>query len=424
MSLHGATVLRNVFQFATILNQASNSDVQKWDDVSLLNALDWADYCQELYVRLKDKPFENELNSHLAQMSMLLQPVSCLFLTLDSLQNAKYLLVNSESGYRSPHRSIFTLSAGHGQDQARQAAIPSKLSLVSFDQRREACQEETQLHHDVSTLRAATDLHTGLSSRSAQGPDKTRRDRQRFQANFLLRHLMNVVRLAKKKHRFESYCHAVCDKLMQSPDGNNIFVFMLGEPRDDVERHIDGVERQRDDVERQRDDVERQRDGVERHIDGVERHIDGVERQRDGVERQRDRWLHTVQDHLLSWLQLGIQQDFFHCPLLKADVRDVTGAAAAHPRVFSVYLDVLCAWTDSCIPEIQAPDCLVWRSPNGADSLELTRHFQHLLSSLSSSADHSRRHQVVRLIADRTQCGQFTAWRDVATKLLHLLKHG
>ena len=54
MSQPAATILRNVFQFATILNQASNADVQKWDSISISNALDWADYCQEVlfqYIR-------------------------------------------------------------------------------------------------------------------------------------------------------------------------------------------------------------------------------------------------------------------------------------------------------------------------------------------------------------------------------------
>lgn len=43
-----ATILKNIFEFVKILNSASQQSVELWDDLSLVNALDWADYCQEV----------------------------------------------------------------------------------------------------------------------------------------------------------------------------------------------------------------------------------------------------------------------------------------------------------------------------------------------------------------------------------------
>lgn len=43
-----ATILKNIFEFVKILNSASQQSVELWDDLSLMNALDWADYCQEV----------------------------------------------------------------------------------------------------------------------------------------------------------------------------------------------------------------------------------------------------------------------------------------------------------------------------------------------------------------------------------------
>lgn len=357
MSQNGATILRNVFQFATILNQASNAEVQKWDGESLSNALDWADYCQELYMCLKEKPLEKELNSHLAQMTMMLQPVSCLFLTLDSLQHAKHLLINTLMC--NPHVS---------------KPLNEKLRVVLAEQPG-GSEILSQIQHQFSTLRAAEDLHASLWKLS-HGEENTKGNNFAFQANFLLEHLMKVVGCSKKKDRFESYCHALCDKLIKSREGNDIFVSMFQHTVEEMEPN-------------------------------------------------RVQWFQLVLDNLMSWLQQFTGPDWSNSPLIKAEVRTVTSAAVVHPPLFSLYLDILTTWADSCVPEVHAGGCLVWSSPDGSDSRALTRHFLSLLSSLSTSeSDQGKRNQALTLISDRVQEGQFTVWRQLASHLVQLLKQG
>ncbi|KAK3768027.1 hypothetical protein RRG08_007503 [Elysia crispata] len=357
MTQQAAIVLKNVFQFATILNQASNADVQKWDGPSVSNALDWAEYCHELYVRLKGLPSENDFNSQLAQMTMLLTPVSCLHLTLDALQNAKYLLVNT-------------------------LVCNSKLS-TQLHRKLEAALSNSQdgneilskIQQQASSLKTAENFFESLRRPSADASG-TSQDRAEFHANFLVLHLTNIVSCAKKKDRFESYCHAVCDKLMQSPQGDNVFVHLFNCKLDEK------------------------------------------------VEPERRKWLRVLHHHLISWLQRQIRQNALSCPLLKADVEDVVQAASIHPEVFKIYLDVLSTWTDSCVPEIHRPGCLVWVSPDGSNSQRVSHHFQCLLSRLSSSNDQLRRNQVINLIVRRVQGREFSAWRSLAISLLHMLKQG
>lgn len=39
------TLMKNIFTFANILSQAGSDVVKKWNNTSLRNALNWADYC-------------------------------------------------------------------------------------------------------------------------------------------------------------------------------------------------------------------------------------------------------------------------------------------------------------------------------------------------------------------------------------------
>ncbi|RUS79684.1 hypothetical protein EGW08_012568, partial [Elysia chlorotica] len=204
MSQQAATVLKNVFQFATILNQASNTDIQKWDDVSVSNAVDWAEYCQELYIRLKGLPCESDLNSQLAQMTMLLAPVSCLHLTLDSLQSAKYLLVNtlmSNPSLSTQLQGKLRVTLSNTQDGKE---ILSKIQL------------ENSRRNNAMNFFESLQQSSESTEKELESP-----------ANFLVHHLINIVSCAKKKDRFESYCYAVCDKLMRSTGGNGVFVNMF-----------------------------------------------------------------------------------------------------------------------------------------------------------------------------------------------------
>lgn len=39
------TLMKNIFTFANILSQAGSDVVEKWNNTSFRNALNWADYC-------------------------------------------------------------------------------------------------------------------------------------------------------------------------------------------------------------------------------------------------------------------------------------------------------------------------------------------------------------------------------------------
>ncbi|GFN77680.1 beta-1,4-mannosyltransferase egh [Plakobranchus ocellatus] len=357
MSQAAAIILKNVYQFAVILNQASNSNVLKWDNVSICNALNWADYCQELYKKLKGQSYEKEFNSQLAQMTMLLQPTSCLFLSLDSLENAKFLLAKTLIGNPSmtaPLRKRLTMELSRTRDGQ---------NLLS------------KIEEETSTLKDTEELYLYLLCQHGGPLAEATRHKSRFQSHFLLCHLISVVSTAKKKDRFKSYCHALCDKLMQSQSGHEIFVNMFRWKCDDL-----------------------------------------------GLEKQT--WFSLVLDHLISWLGVQMQTDLMNCPLLTVDVTDVTFAASIHHQLLNIYLETLSAWADTFTPEIDGPRGLAWRSPTGDDCRALTGHFHHLLSALTLNGELQYRTEVIKRINEHVQTMGFTIWRSVGTQLLHLLKQG
>uniref|UniRef100_A0A0B7B164 FA complementation group F n=3 Tax=Arion vulgaris TaxID=1028688 RepID=A0A0B7B164_9EUPU len=175
--MSASIILKNIFEFAKILNRASHQSVTHWDDQSLRNALDWADYCQELFHQIKGQEYEEDVNSQLSQMAVFLNPVSCLRLSVDTLGCARTQLVQVQK----------------------------------------KCSDKC--------LQVCTDLLNSLTDRChASYLQNIRSD---YQAQVLLHNLVAALQNVQKVQRFEKYCCNVYNKLAETQEGWNILVCLF-----------------------------------------------------------------------------------------------------------------------------------------------------------------------------------------------------
>ncbi|CAG5122094.1 unnamed protein product [Candidula unifasciata] len=207
--MSASAILKNIFEFIKILNLASHESVALWDDLSLTNALDWVDYCQELYTEIKGQDFEQDVNSQMRQMVAFLDPVSCLVLSVDSLGCARTLLVEALiSNPRFPSSS---------QERLYKilAKCPEGLKILKEVQQK--CSETT------SCLQLCTDVLSSLTDRSDYLPSL----RCDLQASILMDSIVEVVKHIKKGERFDKYCQCFYNKLTQTQEGWNILVHLF-----------------------------------------------------------------------------------------------------------------------------------------------------------------------------------------------------
>ncbi|BFZ24251.1 hypothetical protein BsWGS_27290 [Bradybaena similaris] len=213
-----ATILKNIFEFVKILSSASQQSVALWDDQSLMNALDWADYCQELYTEIKGQDYEEDINSHVRQMVAFLDPVSCLVLSVDSLGCARTLLVES----------LMSNPRLHSSSQEKIYHIFSKRpeDLKILQQVQQKCSQSTRC------LQLCTDMLSSVSGRSEC--DYLQSCRCEVQARVLMENMVTAAEHIKKVERFEKYCHSVYSKLTQTQDGWNVLVHLFTKDTGDL----------------------------------------------------------------------------------------------------------------------------------------------------------------------------------------------
>uniref|UniRef100_A0A0B7B089 FA complementation group F n=3 Tax=Arion vulgaris TaxID=1028688 RepID=A0A0B7B089_9EUPU len=207
--MSASIILKNIFEFAKILNRASHQSVTHWDDQSLRNALDWADYCQELFHQIKGQEYEEDVNSQLSQMAVFLNPVSCLRLSVDTLGCARTQLVQTlMSNTKFPPLS--------------------QKKLISILQRSPdgvRVLEEVQKKCSDKCLQVCTDLLNSLTDRChASYLQNIRSD---YQAQVLLHNLVAALQNVQKVQRFEKYCCNVYNKLAETQEGWNILVCLF-----------------------------------------------------------------------------------------------------------------------------------------------------------------------------------------------------
>ncbi|KAK3100775.1 hypothetical protein FSP39_025150 [Pinctada imbricata] len=87
-------LMKNVFTFANILNQAGTEAAKKWNQQSISNAFNWAAYCEKVYDEVKGKPYEPDICRKLRGLTVHLTPPSCLVLDLQDLKSATTLLLS------------------------------------------------------------------------------------------------------------------------------------------------------------------------------------------------------------------------------------------------------------------------------------------------------------------------------------------
>ncbi|CAL1536614.1 unnamed protein product, partial [Lymnaea stagnalis] len=196
------TIIKNIFQFAKVLNDASGENVCHWNTKSLQNALNWADYCQEIYRQVKGMEYEAGVNRQLEEMTMFLEPVSCLRFSVECLGNAKYLLAETlMTNPKFPSTS----------QEILQNLIKAKADgpIIIQQLQKETC---FKIYQDL------------VSFICIQQEDKTANDKiieheSSYQAKALLHHLAKTAHAATKVQRFKKYCQAVYDKLAESQKG-------------------------------------------------------------------------------------------------------------------------------------------------------------------------------------------------------------
>ncbi|XP_022327686.2 uncharacterized protein LOC111127006 [Crassostrea virginica] len=89
------TLMKNIFTFANILSQAGSDVVEKWNNASFRNALNWADYCVKVFKQIENKPYRREIEKHMSVMSLHLHPPSCLKIGVEDLGKARLILIKT-----------------------------------------------------------------------------------------------------------------------------------------------------------------------------------------------------------------------------------------------------------------------------------------------------------------------------------------
>lgn len=90
--------MKNIYTFADIIRHAGGSNVTHWNEKSVHNAFNWANYCQRVHYETAARPYRGELDRHIKSLSLYLSPPCCLELSLDALQHAENLLLQTLVG--------------------------------------------------------------------------------------------------------------------------------------------------------------------------------------------------------------------------------------------------------------------------------------------------------------------------------------
>ncbi|KAK6976465.1 hypothetical protein BgiMline_022896 [Biomphalaria glabrata] len=205
-------IIKNIFEFAKILSSASRDDVEKWNKVSIQNALNWSEYCEEIYKHVIGQDFEDDVNQKVNQLTLFLEPVSCIRLSTESLGKAKYLLVETLlSNPKFPLSSKFILR-DIIQEKSECAWILRKFDdrwtqLKTYSQ---VCQE---VLNETETIERDANLLFG--------------NKAKCEAKTLMQHLVVSMNSSEKLERFTKYCKSLCDKLSESNEGWAIIVCLF-----------------------------------------------------------------------------------------------------------------------------------------------------------------------------------------------------
>ncbi|XP_060062655.1 uncharacterized protein LOC132543197 [Ylistrum balloti] len=206
------TLMKNVYTFADIVHQAGGDSITRWNDKSIHNAFNWANYCQRVYSETVGRPYRAELDRCIKALSLYVPSPCCLDLNLDALQHANILLL---------------------QTLVENPLLPCRLLQgvvdfcvkceVSMDSLVKVCAKGSEKRTVVNTFEDILD-HLGVSSEDC---------RLESQAETLLTILTSLSKYSNNRERYHLFVSRVLKHLTKDTEGWKILRCLMSQGKGD-----------------------------------------------------------------------------------------------------------------------------------------------------------------------------------------------
>ncbi|XP_033743841.1 uncharacterized protein LOC117329799 [Pecten maximus] len=207
------TLMKNVYTFADIVRQAGGDAVTHWNDKSIQNAFNWADYCQRVYRETEGRPYQAELDRHIKTLSLYMSSPCCLDLSLDALQHAEILLI--QTLVENPLLPTRLLK------DVVDICVKSEVKLDSFTK---VCSESCENRTIVHTFEEILD-QLGVSTEEC---------RLESQAETLLAILTSHYQYSNNRERYQQFVSRVLKHLTKDREGWKILRHLSYMGKDDT----------------------------------------------------------------------------------------------------------------------------------------------------------------------------------------------